>query len=64
MNTLYYDGFLLIERKDNETAFIVDVLCTMYIEISINIAIYIVNKLNENMEKGYRMIDHIINNRK
>ena len=64
MNNLYYnDGFLCIEKKDNNTAFIASCLCNMYVEISIEVATYIIKKLKENIKNGYSMIDFIISNR-
>ena len=60
---LYNDGWCIIIEKNDGDCFYVDGTCSVYFEFSKIVALYIIKRLKENLEKGYNLIDYICRKR-
>lgn len=60
---LYNDRWCVIGMKDNNTCFYADRSCTNYFEFSLAAALYIIERLKQNTEHGYNLIDYIYRKR-
>lgn len=61
---IYYDSWCVIGLLDDgKTAFYADNSCTMYLEFSVEVARFIVERLRNNLMYGYKLIDFIYNKR-
>lgn len=58
-NCMYWDGWLSVEKKDSKTAYIVNGSGLFYLEISMKVARYLVERLEGSMENGYKVVDRI-----
>ena len=58
-NCIYWDGFVTVEKIDDKKAFIASFSGDMYIEISMSVARYLVERLEGCEENGYKIIDRI-----
>lgn len=58
-NCMYWDGWLSVEKKDEKTAFIIQLPGNFYIEISMKVARYLVERLEGSMENGYKVVARI-----
>ena len=63
-NCMYWDGFVTVEKIDDKKAFIASLQGNLYIEISMKVARYLVERLEGSMKNCYKIIDRIVGLRK
>ena len=61
--SLYYDGWLAIELDAEHNRAIIADSVRNYAEVSIPVAKYITERLMENFERGYHLIDLVFKRR-